>query len=122
MCTKKELSGSKTLVIPSGEDGSLVDPVNFTIPYKVYRVFCPDTSDIAGGTVMTMNTSPDVGMTPQPLHESDDPGTVWSKTLSGEAGFDFALTHTFGDVLLQIVLDTVTTGDVTIYLFGYDEI
>ena len=97
--------------------------VNLGRPYKTILVECWVCTNIAGSTAMGANVGVDSSSTMCVLYEQDDPSTVWSQGAipDGATAMAFALTHAFGFQMIQLDLDTNTTGEVTFYITGIDQ-
>lgn len=120
--SEQNVSTGRAFTIPLGADGSLVEPLIFERPYKFFRVICPDTSGVQPGSSMQVMSSPSRNIPVMVLHYQDDPAWSFVPSISSEASIDFALTHAYGDVALQFILDAVTTAPVVFYVYGFEGI
>lgn len=115
-------SDAHPFVIPNGADGSDVAVVDLLRGYWAVAIECLNANGIAGATTFSLKVSYDTVGELSDLQTLNFQGAFVSATLPAGSG------ETFGGVVLdavgvqrlQIILDNVSTAEVTFNVWGID--
>ena len=113
-------SDLQTLIIPSGNDGGNLGPINLGRNYIYIWFMTPDISGADG-----LDISAEVALDPSQelvtLYEQSDPTTPWSKTLPASGSMGFWLGHAAGIQLVKLGLSSNTSAEVVWTIVGMGE-
>ena len=113
-------SDRQTFTIPNGADGSAVAAIDLERNYSFIVISCDDASDIAADTTLSAEVADDDSGELNPLYMQDGSAPWTSAVLPTSGGFRFWLSHAFGIQRLRLILSNNTTGEVTLYVYGFD--
>ena len=111
-------SDAKVYTVPSG--GTLTERVDLGRNYAFIVITCEDASDIAAGTGMSFNVSPEEGIPLLTVLTKDTGAAFLTEDLPVSGTFYLMVPNVFGARFVQPVLDTVTDGEVILKVWGYD--
>ena len=113
-------SDRQTFTIPNGADGSAVAAVDLERNYSFIVISCDDASNIAADTTLAAVVAEDDDGALNPLYMQDGSAAWASGVLPTSGGFRFWLSHAFGAQRLRLILNNTTSGEVVLYVYGFD--
>ena len=107
-------------VIPSGQTGLNVDPIDLGKNYIGVVVACDNLTGVQASTTLNLRVGEKTNDTSRTVYKIDDPKTAWGDVIPASGTYRVLCADALGARTVQIVLDKTTTQEKVFIVYGLD--